>query len=335
MINGRDPAHGGLKQVLDQVAQQFGTVNAYAAGNCDSFSTPTLTPSTFTLDPGSDFSLGLSTTVTAGTSNPPDNGILLTATPPASYSGFSFSQFWNPANGNNASQGLITPATEPSGTTFTENANALMHIDPATPAGSYVFTVTANSTGGSCAPPTKTGTFTINVNAVASPSPGTVPSDFTIRDNPSLVGVFPGGSATTTVTASQLGSFNSDVTLTVSIPAALTGLVTVTPSPPGIIKDGNGSKSLGFSTDPSAPPGTYTITITGTSGALSHSTTLTLDIFSGTPSPTPASGGPPPKAHQIITTVVYYFTPITPGLGLFTSSDVIYVIGSATLEATY
>jgi hypothetical protein len=42
-----------------------------------------------------------------------------------------------------------------------------------------------------------------------------------------------------------------------------------------------------------------------------------------------------PQAHQFTVTVIYYFVPITPGLDFFISNNALYILGEATLRATY
>jgi hypothetical protein len=52
------------------------------------------------------------------------------------------------------------------------------------------------------------------------------------------------------------------------------------------------------------------------------------------PTPTPTGGsGPPPLGQQITCMVIYYFTPVTP-LG-FIPGSAVYIVGTATLQATY
>ena len=131
------------------------------------------------------------------------------------------------------------------------------------------------------------------------------------------------------------GTFNSGVSVTATIPPAASG-VTASPSPL-TFTGGTGTQALTFSTAPSTCPSggcAYAITITGTSGALTHSTTVELDIGSGAPASTVA-GSTPPRAHQIICTVVFYYTPISPELGILLPNSRLYIIAAATLEAVY
>lgn len=55
---------------------------------------------------------------------------------------------------------------------------------------------------------------------------------------------------------------------------------------------------------------------------------------SSSPSATPSSGsGPGPLGRQITCTVIYYFQPVTPLI--FVTGQAVYVVGTATLQATY
>jgi hypothetical protein len=103
-----------------------------------------------------------------------------------------------------------------------------------------------------------TATFTF----AASTSP-----DFTIATSISPVSLTSGSTAVSTVTLSSLGGFDSQVNLTVNIYPSM-GL-SVSLNPQSFI-NGSGKSTAIFS---ASAPGDYTVTITGTSGSLSHTTT--------------------------------------------------------------
>jgi hypothetical protein len=102
---------------------------------------------------------------------------------------------------------------------------------------------------------------------------GLLPADFVLNVTPTSQLVAPGASTTYTVSALSQAGFNGTVSLNVS------GLpVGATPSfsqssivPPG-------SSSLTVTTATTTPVGTYTITITGISGSLSHSVNAVLSV---------------------------------------------------------
>ncbi|MGE5326118.1 MAG: choice-of-anchor D domain-containing protein, partial [Deltaproteobacteria bacterium] len=127
------------------------------------------------------------------------------------------------------------------------------------------------------------GSVFVTDNGLASPQ--TVPLsgnglDFTLTASPSSVSVNAGQAALYTVTATEVGgSFNNNVNLTCSgLPAGAKCHF----SPSGIApKTGSASSSLSLSTTAGGsgtPPGTYSITVIGTSGSLQHAVPITLVV---------------------------------------------------------
>ena len=99
-----------------------------------------------------------------------------------------------------------------------------------------------------------------------TPSP-----DFSVSASPSSQSVIPGASTTYTVTAS--GGFNGTVTLSASgLPADATASF----NPASVA--GSGSTTMTVTTSATTPAGSSTVTITGTSGALMHTTTVSLVV---------------------------------------------------------
>ncbi len=97
--------------------------------------------------------------------------------------------------------------------------------------------------------------------------------DFTLTATPSSQTANASGTASYTATASSSGGFAGNVSLSVSgLPAGATGSF----NPASVA--GSGSSALSVSTNSTTPLGTYALTITGTSGSLVHSTTVTLVV---------------------------------------------------------
>ncbi len=113
-------------------------------------------------------------------------------------------------------------------------------------------------------------------------------ADFTIAASPSSQNVVPGGSTTYTVTVAAQNGFTGTVALSAGgVPAGATASF----NPPSI--NGSGSSTLTIATSSSTPVASSAITITGASGSLSHSASVTLNVNS--PGGTPVqinSGGP-------------------------------------------
>jgi len=107
---------------------------------------------------------------------------------------------------------------------------------------------------------------------------------FSLTASPGSQNVLPGQTATYTATVTSFNGFNNTVNLTVSgCPAGATCTLNPTSlTPPN-------TSTLTAQTSSSTPTGTYILTITGTSGALVQSTTVTLVVSGFTMSATPAS----------------------------------------------
>jgi endoglucanase len=108
--------------------------------------------------------------------------------------------------------------------------------------------------------------------------------DFTLGATPSSVTVTAGNNASYTATVTALNGFNGTVTFSAS---GLPSGATANFSPASV--NGSGTSALAVTTSGSTPAGTYTLTITGTSGSVSHSTTVILAVTDFSLSATPGS----------------------------------------------
>ena len=125
-------------------------------------------------------------------------------------------------------------------------------------AGTYTASFTVTDNGGLTSP---AATRTVTVR------------DFSLSATPSSSSVSPGGSASYTATVTPIAGFGGTVTFGVSgLPAGATA--TFTPTSVA----GSGSTTLNVSTSGSTAPGSYPLTISGTSGSLSHSVNVTLVV---------------------------------------------------------
>jgi hypothetical protein len=136
-----------------------------------------------------------------------------------------------------------------------------------TPPGSYTLTITGTS--GALVHSTP---VTLVVQAAAPP-------DFSLSATPSSNTIVQGNPASYTTSVGSLNGFTAGVGLTVS---GLPSGATATFTPPSVT--GSGMSTLAVSTTGSTPPGSYTLTITGTSGgSLVHSTPVTLVVQAAPP----------------------------------------------------
>ena len=108
------------------------------------------------------------------------------------------------------------------------------------------------------------------------------PKDFTIAIAPSSLSIQPGTSTTATVTVNSFSGFSSAVQLTTNSPPGIS--LNFSPNPITELSGGAATATATVSVSSSTSSGTYPMQITGTSGGLTHSTTLTI-IVSQTASP--------------------------------------------------
>jgi uncharacterized membrane protein len=129
--------------------------------------------------------------------------------------------------------------------------------------GTYPLTITATDANGT---PVQQTNVSLTVTQAAT-------ADFALAATPGTVVVKRGKSGSYNVTVTPSGGFNETVSLSHStLPAS----VTASFSPASL--NGGGTSALTIATTAQTPKGTFTVTITATSGSLSRSTTVTLKI---------------------------------------------------------
>src|SRR5438309_2789598 len=167
-----------------------------------------------------------------------------------------------------SSPGLLANIT-PHNVTGTGSATLI--VSASTP-GNYTTTVTGNS--GSLS---RSVTVLVNVQSQAKP-------DFAINSNPSNITIASVSSGSSVITLTSLNGVNGTITLTdTTSSSGITATLSRTsiPLPPG----GSGSSVVSITVATSTPPGSYFVTVTGTSGSLSHSTFVFVSV----------TGSPPPS----------------------------------------
>jgi hypothetical protein len=198
-------------------------------------------PSSLSMSQGST----TTTMITASSVNGFDLSIGMTATVPSTMSPFLLATL---------SSNAVTPISYGKADTVL-TVTALT----GTPAGTYQITLT--SSGG-----TRSHTLTIAVTVG--------PEDFTLLANPSPMIAVQGSFNTSTITVTSEGGFSGNVSLTVTAPLNIIG-VAGGPSPVHLVAGGVATSTVTVEPSSLTTPGTYNITVTGTSGILTH----TIDII--------------------------------------------------------
>jgi len=165
----------------------------------------------------------------------------------------------------------------PSGVTasFSATPNSTLTISTSGSVANGIYAATITGTGGGI---TRTAPVTLVITNLAVPG-------FSISATPSSQNIVMGGSTSYSVTVGSLNGFSGTVALTVSgLPAHVSGSFS-----PASITGGTGSSTLNITTATNAPNGDYPLTITGISGTLTNTTSVTLSFNDFSISATPAS----------------------------------------------
>jgi hypothetical protein len=213
--------------------------------------------------------------------------------------------------------------------TLTNTGNAILSITSIVASGDFSRTTTCSSSlsaGSSCtisvqftptATGTRTGAITIMDNAgsgtqtINLTGSGTAPvPDFGLSATPSSRTVVQGSPTSYTVNTSVLNGFSGTVAL--SITSTLPAGVTTSFNPTSVAA--GGSSTLNVTTSATTPVGTYTITIQGTSGSLTHTTSVTLTVNSANPPNFSISASPASRSVNRGNSTTYTVT-ITPSNG--------------------
>jgi hypothetical protein len=209
--------------------------------------------------PAPDFTLSLSS---ASLSAQPGGSASTTVTTTA-LDGFSGSVALSASGLPGAATATFVPATVAGSGT----SKLTISLSSAAVAGSYPVTVKATS--GALA---HTASFTLTVTT-PSPSP-----DFALVVSPSSLGVQPGGTATATVATTALNGFSGGIAFAASgLPAGASASF----APTTIAGSGQAIATLNLGA--SVATGSYHVTITATSGSISHSAPISLTVAAPSP----------------------------------------------------
>jgi hypothetical protein len=161
--------------------------------------------------------------------------------------------------GCNAGFTKIASATSATSLTDANVANGL----------TYYYQVTAYPSGNeACASLPST---CVSVTPVSGPPT----PDFAISASPASVSIAQGASGSSTVSTTVSGGFSNAISLSAS---GQPSGVTVSFSPSSIAAPGSGSSTMNITVGSTVTAGTYTITVTGTGGAITHTTPVSLTV---------------------------------------------------------
>ena len=157
----------------------------------------------------------------------------------------------------------VTVSFSPTSITGSGSSTLTMAVASTTVAGVYTITVTGSGGG-----ITKTATVSLTVTAPGSGA-------FTISVSPTAGSLRRGQSGFAVVTTAVSGGFEAAIALSAAgLPSGVTGVF----SPTSIAAPGSGTSDFTLTVARTATTGTFPITITGTSGGITHSTTLTFTV---------------------------------------------------------
>ena len=211
----------------------------------------------------------------------------------------------------------FTLSAAPTSNTVLAGSTTGNYVVTLTMQNGYTGTVTFNTTGlpagatqhFSVASRTTSGTSNLTISTTGTLATGTYPftitatdavsgivqqvaatlvvtSDFTMSTSSGTTTVTAAGAnATNTITIASLGGFNGAVTLSLTgLPSGATGTFGTNP-----VNGGAGTSVLTLAAASSTAGGNYTLTVTGTSGSLVHTKTITLTVKNFTLSASPTT----------------------------------------------
>jgi subtilase family serine protease len=159
----------------------------------------------------------------------------------------------------------VTVSFNPTSIAAPGSGTSTMTMTVASTTATGTYTITATGTGGGI---THTATVSLTVTAAAT---GT----FTISVSPTSGYLDRGQSGYAVVTTKVSGGFDSAITFSATgVPSGVTSSF----SPASLPAPGSGTTDFNLTVSESAPTGTYSITITGTGGAVTKSTVLTFQV---------------------------------------------------------
>jgi subtilase family serine protease len=115
--------------------------------------------------------------------------------------------------------------------------------------------------------------LTTNFTQSTPPPPPPPTADFTMSASPTKFSIRTGSSGTSMITIASVNRFTSTITISASTPSGLTATFNTTQA-----SRGSGTSRLTIRVANYVRTGTYTVTVKGTSGSLSHTVSVTVTV---------------------------------------------------------
>ena len=190
--------------------------------------------------------------------------VILTWQPPASDGGSAITNYRVYRGATSGGEALLSTLGVVTSYTDTAVTNGL----------TYYYQVTATNGAGESPKSNE-----VSATPTAPPPP---PPDFGISAAPSSLTIHLGSSGTSTITLSSLNGFAGTVSLSPSITCSGTCIIyptaTLNPTSVTLAAGGAGTSTLTVSTTVLTTPGTYVVMITATSGSITHTVTVTVQV---------------------------------------------------------
>ena len=190
--------------------------------------------------------------------------VILTWQPPASDGGSAITNYRVYRGATSGGEALLSTLGVVTSYTDTSVTNGL----------TYYYQVTATNGAGESPKSNE-----VSATPTAPPPP---PPDFSISAAPSSLTIHLGSSGTSTITLSSLNGFAGTVSLSPSIACSGTCIIyptaTLNPTSVTLAAGGAGTSTLTVSTTVLTTPGTYVVLITATSGSITHTVTVTVQV---------------------------------------------------------
>src|SRR3989440_58044 len=190
--------------------------------------------------------------------------VTLTWHPPASDGGSAITNYRVYRGATSGGEALLSTLGVVTSYTDTAVTNGL----------TYYYQVTATNGAGESPKSNE-----VSATPTAPPPP---PPDFSISAAPSSLTIHLGSSGTSTITLSSLNGFAGTVSLSSSIACSGTCIIyptaTLNPASVTLAAGGAGTSMLMVSTTVLTTPGTYVVMITATSGSITHTVTVTVQV---------------------------------------------------------